>query len=236
MHTTAQGTIALVGSGEFLPGMVEVDRLLLARAGGTAARVVVLPTAAAPDGATVFARWGRMGVEYFTGLGAPVEAVPVRTRADAEDPGLAGQIAAASFVYLSGGKPGYLAATLRGTACARALTGVLSAGGVVAGCSAGAMVLAGRMVGGARLWRAVPALGLVPELLVVPHFDELPGWLTPIIRRMAGRGPIAGIPAATALVGDGGGWQVQGLGSITLFAGGQATRYAPGAAVPLPPL
>src|SRR6185312_7897313 len=43
------GTVALVGAGEFLPAMDPVDRGLLASIAGPA-RVVVLPTASAPDG------------------------------------------------------------------------------------------------------------------------------------------------------------------------------------------
>ena len=78
------GAIALVGSGEFTPAMVEVDRGLLAATGRHRARVVILPTASWPDGEAVFLRWAAMGVEHFEGLGAEVEVVLVRERKDAE--------------------------------------------------------------------------------------------------------------------------------------------------------
>src|SRR4051794_40430054 len=152
------GTVALVGSGEFLPISDPLDQALLARLPDPA-RVVVLPTASAPDGPGVPERWARMGVEHFTRLGVAVTAVLLRTRADAESPELAAQIAAANFVYLSGGKPQYLLQTLQDTVCWQAIAGVFAAGGVVAGCSAGAMALAGAMFEWPQLWRTIPALG-----------------------------------------------------------------------------
>ena len=49
MSDSARGTIALVGSGEFLEPIEPLDRFLLETLPGPA-RVVVLPTASAPDG------------------------------------------------------------------------------------------------------------------------------------------------------------------------------------------
>ena len=109
------GTVALVGAGEYLPTMVDVDKALLDRVEG-AAHVVVLPTAAVPDGPEVVDRWTTMGVEHFSQLGANVEAVMLRTRADANDDTIVAQLARANFIYLSGGKRRYLLETLRGTA------------------------------------------------------------------------------------------------------------------------
>src|SRR5579859_5914013 len=143
-------------------------------------RVVIVPTASAPDGPGVPERWAKMGVDHFMILGAKAEAVMVLTRSDAENANLAARIAAANFVYLSGGKPRYLVDTLRDTACWRAIAGIYAAGGVVAGCSAGAMALAEQMVGFPRMsdfprvWSTVPGLALAPGFAVVPHFDEMP--------------------------------------------------------------
>ena len=54
------GPIALIGSGEFLPAMADVDAALLAATGQTRPRVVILPTASWPDGEDVFRRWAAM--------------------------------------------------------------------------------------------------------------------------------------------------------------------------------
>src|SRR5579884_2349463 len=159
------GTLALVGAGEYLREMEPVDRLLLDRVRGSL-RVVVLPTAAAPEGKAVAERWARMGVEHFTRLGVYVEPVMLLTRADADSPVFASHIAAATFVYLSGGKPGYLLKTLRDTACWNAIVKVYRQGGVIAGCSAGAMALGGRVFDAPRFWRTLPGLSLASELAV----------------------------------------------------------------------
>jgi cyanophycinase len=224
---TRQGMVALVGSGEFLPVSEPLDRLLLEWL-GEAARVVVLPTASAPDGPGVPERWAKLGIEHFTRLGAVVEPVMALTRADTESAALAERIAAANVVYLSGGKPGYLLDTLRDTTCWRAIVAVHAAGGIVAGCSAGAMALAGRLVGIPLLQSGQPALGLVPDLAVIPHFDELPRWLSGLGRLAARRAPVAGVEGATALVVRGEEWSVAGRGGVTLFAGRRKRRYVAG--------
>ncbi|HEY7834517.1 MAG TPA: Type 1 glutamine amidotransferase-like domain-containing protein [Ktedonobacterales bacterium] len=230
--TVTNGTVALAGSGEFLPAMVPLDSALL-RALPPPWRVVIVPTASAPDGPGVPERWGKLGVDHFAALGASAEAVLVRTRVDAADEGLAARIASANFVYLSGGKPRYLLDTLRETACWRAIVGVYAAGGVVAGCSAGAMALAGRMVDFPRVWRTLPGLGLAPEIAVIPHFDEMPGWLVWPMRRTLRRGTVVGIPGATCLVGHPGAWRAAGKGQVVVFQGGRATAYGDGEPVAL---
>ena len=50
------GTLALVGSGEYLPPMESVDRCLLSRLTGPA-RVACLPTAAGREGAERIEYW-----------------------------------------------------------------------------------------------------------------------------------------------------------------------------------
>src|SRR5262245_66409563 len=102
------GPIALVGSGEFLPVMEEIDAGLLAASGRPRPRVAILPTASWPDGEEVFRRWATMGAEHFANLGAEVEPVLVRDRLDADDEAPAQAIGEADLVYLSGGKPKHL--------------------------------------------------------------------------------------------------------------------------------
>jgi cyanophycinase len=232
MTETLTGTLALVGSGEFLPPIEPLDRLLLERL-REPPRVVVLPTAAAPDGPGVPERWAKMGVEHFTRLGASVESLLLLTRADAESAAMAAHIAAANFVYLSGGKPQYLVATLRETPCWRAIAGIFAAGGVIAGCSAGAMALAGRMVDFPRLWRTLPALGLAPGLAVIPHFDELPRAFTNLGRLAKGEATIVGVDGSTGLVGSGQDWTAQGRGTVTVFTGKGRKVYHAGEQVPI---
>ena len=139
------GPVALVGAGEFLPEMADFDAGLLAATGRSRPRVAILPTASYPDGEEVFTRWASMGVAHFGALGAEVEPVLVRDRAGADDPAAAQAIGEADLIYLSGGKPGYLMGVLAGSAVGQAIAAANERGAVLAGCSAGAMALAGRV-------------------------------------------------------------------------------------------
>src|SRR5579884_1822484 len=163
MTTLAQGKIALVGAGEYLPTMAAVDKALLAYLEATP-RVVVVPTAAVPDGSVTTERWAQMGVEHFSQLGAHVEPVMLRTREDANTTDIVTKLASANFVYFSGGKPHYLLQTLQDTLAWQAIKNVFVTGGVIAGCSAGAMVLGGVIFGFPQVWQKQPALGLVPDV------------------------------------------------------------------------
>src|SRR6266702_6643444 len=232
MSVTTKGTLALVGAGEYLPPIAPVDTMLLERIDG-APRVVVLPTASTPDGAGVPEHWAKMGVDHFTQLGATVEPVMLLRRRDADDASIVSQIAAANFVYLSGGKPRYLLETLQGTAAWDAIVNVLAAGGVVAGCSAGAMVLGSEVFDFPQVWRTIPALGLVPGMAIIPHFDELPSLMVGTITRGRRKTTVVGIDGTTALVGSGHQWIVYGRGGVTVFTKNGKQRYTGGEIVPL---
>ena len=232
MSTSTNGTVALVGAGEYLPEILPVDKKLLERVYGTP-RVVVLPTASVPDGEGVPERWARMGVEHFAQLGVTAEPMMLLNRTDAENAEIASRIANANFIYFSGGKPRYLQETLEGTASWRAILNVFAAGGIVAGCSAGAMVLGGQLFDFPQVWRTIPALGLVPGIAVIPHFDELPSWLTGTIARSKRKVTVIGIDGTTALVGSQNKWLVYGHGGVTVFTKSDKQRYTENEAVPL---
>jgi cyanophycinase len=210
------GTLALVGSGEYLPRMDPVDRLLLDRAGAPA-RVVCLPTAAAREGPDTVARWSRMGVEHFTRLGARAESVAVVDRRTANDEALVDRIRAASFVYLSGGKPDYLYQTLEATRAWEAIAGVLAGGGVVAGCSAGAMIFGARIPSFPTLWPFQPGFNHLPGTVIMPHYDEVGDGLKRVLKFMIGRATLVGIDGFTALVEHDGRFTAHGAGSVTVW-------------------
>jgi cyanophycinase len=232
------GTLALVGAGEFLDSMNPVDRQLLDRAGGH--NVVILPTAAAPDGPGVPERWIKMGVDHFTQLGAQADGLLVLDRAGCEDLANADRIRAANLVYFSGGKPDFLRKTLQDTAVWAAVVEMFDRGGVIAGCSAGAMIMGGHVpefslkVGVPWIDRWQPSFGLVPNAIIVPHYDEFP---EVIVKLMFGRRPagsfLIGVDGHTALVGVDHTWQVMGAGRVTVRQGKETKRYTTGQAVPL---
>ncbi len=228
------GPVALVGAGEFLPAMNAFDVSLLEATGVDRPRVVVLPTASFPDGEDTFRRWAAMGVAHFSGLGAEVEPVLVRDRVGANDPAAAQAIGEADLVYLSGGKPGYLVGVLAGTAVERALGDAHRRGAVLAGCSAGAMALAGHafdfrvpMLPWLLRWRH--GLGFVPRATVVPHYDAWPEPLGALVAMQSPRGcVVVGIDEDTAIVGRDGAWQVHGRARVTLWRGRHRERYRAG--------
>lgn len=160
------GVLALVGGGEFTPACAAVDQALLEAA--EADEVLVLPTAAAfehPDRAVA------NGAAWFEELGVRARGLRVLTRTDALDPAHAEVAAASRFTYLAGGSPMHLRSVLKETPLWDALVAAWQAGGVLAGSSAGAMVLTDPMVdprGGAF----TIGLGLVPRLAVVPHAEQ----------------------------------------------------------------
>jgi cyanophycinase len=228
------GPVALVGAGEFLPAMSAIDASLLASTGRARPRVVVLPTASYPDGEDVFQRWAAMGVAHFVGLGAEVEPVMVRDRSEADDDAAAQAVGEADLVYLSGGKPAHLLRALDGSAVGRALVAAHERGAALAGCSAGAMALAGHAFD--FRMRVVPfplrwgrGLGVAAGLSVVPHYDAWPEPLSALIAFQAPRGSVVlGIDEETAVVGRDGGWQVHGTGRVTVWRGRRRERFRDG--------
>lgn len=223
----AKGTLSLTGSGEYLPGMRPVDEALLARLDGPA-RVVCLPTGAGTEGDERIRYWMELGLGHFRALGvAEVQSLPVIDRASADDPALAEQVRAANFVYFSGGKPAYLMASLQETAVWAAVMDVLTRGGVAAGCSAGAMIFGSRVPTGMGLTDWQPGFGLLPDAVVLPHFDEFPGLMKSALGMLTRHQRVVGIDGYTALVCDAAGCRVIGQKTVTMLLDGHRQVYAP---------
>ena len=196
--------------------------------------MAILPTASYPDGEVVFQRWAAMGVSHFAALGAEVEPVLVRDRAAADDPAAAQAVGEADLVYLSGGKPAHLIASLAGTAVGRALADAHERGAALVGCSAGAMALAAhafdfrlKLIPFPLRWGS--GLGFADGLSVVPHYDAWPEPFSALIAFQAPRGSVVvGIDEDTAIVGHDGGWQVHGASRVTVWRGRRRERFRAG--------
>lgn len=243
----SEGPVALVGSGEFLEVMVPVDAELLA---GRPARAAFLPTAASLEGADRVAWWLELGRRHYEAMGVEAVPVPVLTRDDADDPGLARLVEGAGLIYLSGGDPHHLAATLRGSLVWDAVVTQWRQGAALAGCSAGAMALTAGAPpdlgpGGSHRPIAEEAaaggagLGLVGHLAVIPHFDLLERIRPGIVARFGDWKPpatvLVGVEEETALVGTGSGWRVHGVGAVWVFGSGEPQRFVDGQDVDLTP-
>ena len=209
------GSLALVGGGEWRDGCTFDRRLLEESRTG---EVLVLPTAAAyehPERAVESAeRW-------FAGLGGKARGLMVLRRADAEDEANAAAVRESRFLYLSGGSPMHLRSVLKDSVVWQALIGAWNDGAVLAGSSAGAMVLCDPMVdprGGAFTL----GLGLVAQLAVIPHHNT---WSPEKAKRtihLAPAGlPVVAIDEQTAVIrSPEGGWTVEGAGEALVFLDG----------------
>ena len=209
------GSLALVGGGEWRDGCT-FDRRLL-RESGTG-EVLVLPTAAAYEHPERAVEWAE---KWFAGLGGKARGLMVLARPDAEDKANAAAVRESRFLYLSGGSPMHLRSVLKDSAVWQALIEAWNGGAVLAGSSAGAMVLCDPMVdprGGAFTL----GLGLVAQLAVIPHHDT---WSPEKAKRtihLAPAGlPLVAIDEQTAVIrSPDGAWTVEGAGEAIVFLDG----------------
>jgi cyanophycinase len=236
------GLISLVGAGEYLPVMKDVDDSLLARAGvkGRAPRVVCLPTAAGHEGEASWQRWNRMGEEHFRALGAEVSALPIIDRRSADEERYLETLENADLIYFSGGDPGYLYKIMQGSKAWAAAEKAWARGAIYAGCSAGAMILGKHMpdirVAGLR---RLAAFGVVPASMILPHFDQIPTWAPMMLSLLRSRLKVGefvlGIDEDTALIGrPGESWSVQGRQKVYLISKQETLVYFAGEEVILP--
>ena len=112
--------------------------------------------------------------------------------------------------------------------CVYQIETVLARGGILAGCSAGAMIL-GEKFFGFPGWRQ--GFGYVPGATIIPHFDEIPALMVQSMRLFAGDMTVLGIDGNTALVQSSAGHEVVGAGGVTVWDKAGKTRYPHG---PLP--
>ena len=209
------GWLALVGGAEWRDGCT-FDRALLEASGN--AEVLILPTAAAYEHPERAVDWA---VDYFGKLGAKARGLMVLNRRDAEDEANCAAVREARFVYLAGGSPMHLRSVLKDSKLWHALVSAWNEGMVLAGSSAGAMVLCDPMVdprGGAFTL----GLALVAQVAVIPHHDKWsPEKARRTIKLAPGGLPIVAIDEQTALLrSPEGTWSVEGDGQVVVFCDG----------------
>lgn len=230
------GALVLAGSGEFLPPMIEVDREVLRQTPGRPARVVIVPTAAGQEDATP---WIEKGVAHFRALGCDASGVRALDRAGVADSDKVAAIERANLVYLSGGSPGYLVETLRGSAAWAAIVRVWERGGTLAGSSAGAMALGEwtlvRRQGDAGWMPShwVAGLGLIGGLGVIPHYDRFgPARTEPAVTRAPAGMVVLGIDEDTVVLRAAGLARVLGRGTVVAWRSGEAMVFRSGEELP----
>lgn len=228
------GYLVLQGGSEFSGEMIHSDQQALKLAGGLDTPICIIAAAAYPD--NNHQRAGHRGREWFRSLGARhVEVLPIVNRASANDPDLAAQLDRSGLIYFLGGSPGHLAQTMARTIAWRAVQYALSRGAVVAGSSAGAMVLCDHLCQPEQK-TVVAGLGLLPSSCVIPHHDTFGGQWAPRLRKELPGATLIGIDEQTGAINDGasGRWTVYGSGGVTLYHHHRIERYLDGTEFRLP--
>ncbi len=162
--------------------MEAVDRVLLLATGRDRPRVVVLPTASWPDGEETFHRLGRAGRGALRrarrGGGARPRPRSRRTRTTRPPPPRSARRTSSTC---PAGSPATCSMRSATAAWAMALRAAHARGAVIAGCSAGAMVLAGH-----QLRSAGRCLRAVPDRLARRAGDRARDHRDPALRRVPG--------------------------------------------------
>ncbi len=201
------GALALVGSGEYLPGMARLEGDLLTSGiqRGAKNHYIQIPLAAGRENPDRLQYWEELGATQAQHLGATQIFLPIFSRADAMREDLAKLVEGAALIYLSGGDPFYLATSLRETPVWEAIERNWRAGSSLAGCSAGAMALSGD-IPNFRKQSAVgtQGLNLLPRLRTIPHYNKFFGWIPDSAAKVMVRAPegvtVIGVDEMTAAV------------------------------------
>ena len=229
------GLICLQGGGEFSPGCRPMDARVVRRVAGgpEPVRTVVCALAAAPGREHDTAV--RNAVAHYRRLGADVVGAP-DAREDAA--GAVRELSAARLVVLPGGSPSRLLTALRETPVGALLAELHADGAGLSGASAGAMVLGGWTVlpeqRGEHGFAVAPALGLVPGVVVVPHWHgggSRGGWLR-AIAAAAPEATVLGLPEESGVLVEG--RQVQAAGQTASCVVGEGLDLTPGTGWTLP--
>ena len=238
----AKGSIALVGSGEFLPEMSDLESLLIQDGvrNGKVPRFIQIPTAAGKESPDRIKYWRELGRAQGQRLGIEVEFLEILNRQDAQDKELAALIADSALIYLSGGDPHHLADSLAGTPVFDAIYQGWASGSSLAGCSAGAMALS-TQIPNFRFSKKSPTPGfnLLPKIRVIPHFDRFFRWIPESAAKVLMSSPddtiLIGIDELTAFVNRSGesDWQVIGSGLVHILSGAPSAQLAESARITL---
>ncbi len=226
------GYLLLEGGAEFGGKMAEPDRRAIQLAGGLDAQISIIPTAAAPD--NNYRRAGNNGVNWFRSLGATrVDWIPMIDRPSANDVHHANTLYRSRLIYMLGGFTGFLGETIKGSACESAMRRAYEQGAVIAGSSAGAMVMC-QYYFDPGMGKVVEGLNYIPNTCVLPHHNTFgKGWAARLTELLPGV-TLLGIDERTGMIDDADEnrnnvrkrhWRVYGQGDVTVYRDGQPTIH-----------
>ena len=222
------GSLALVGSGEYLPAMAAFEKSLVQDGikNGKTARYLQIPTAAGRESSDRLEYWKELGLRQAKSIGVEATYLPIYTREDAFNQEYVDAVANSALMYMSGGDPHHLAQVLIDTPLWDAILENWKTGASLAGCSAGAMVLSAH-IPNFRLLKKVPTQGLnlLPEVRVIPHFNKFFKWIpesaAKVLLHVPDNSILIGVDELTAIVKRSGDteWIVFGEAKVHVLKG-----------------
>ena len=222
------GYLLLEGGAEFGGRMRDPDLRGIELAGGFNAPIRIIPTAAAPD--NNYQRAGNNGINWFQNLGAKdVVSLPLMDKASANDESIAKSLRSAKLIYLLGGFTHYLGQTLKDSLAWEAVLEAYQDGAVIAGSSAGAMVMC-QFYFDPSAGRVHEGLNLVSNSLVLPHHNTFgKSWAPKLIKKIPDV-TLIGIDEQTGMIDDGenNSWNVYGAGNVTLYRNDAVETFSAG--------
>lgn len=190
------GDVCLQGGAELQPGCESMDAVMLLGPDGGPRRVLVAPFAGRPGRERTTA--GDNARQWYAALGAADITVSLDESDGFAEALTDERLGAAGLLVLPGGSPSRLLEAL--APHAEALRDAVASGLAVSGASAGAMVLCRfTMLPGPKP-RVVPALGLVPVDLVLPHYGGGQGWLDAARPSLPAKPLVLGLPERSGVV------------------------------------
>ena len=222
------GSLALVGSGEYLPAMAQFEKSLFDDGikNGKRPIYIQIPTAAGKESPDRLEYWKQLGKSQADRLGVDSIFLPVFNREDANNPEYAALIHDSTLMYMSGGDPHHLAETLMDTQLWSAMQENWRTGASLAGCSAGAMVLSSHIPNFRMLKKSPTAgLNLLPEIRVIPHFNKFFKWIpesaAKVLLHVPDNSILIGVDEMTAIVKRSGDehWVVVGEAKVHVLKG-----------------
>jgi len=222
------GSLALVGSGEYLPAMTQFEKSLVSDGvkNGKEARYLQIPTAAGRESSDRLEYWKELGLRQAKSFGVEATYLPIFTREDAFNQKYVDTVANSALMYMSGGDPHHLAQVLIDTPLWDAILENWKTGASLAGCSAGAMVLSAH-IPNFRLLKKTPTAGLnlLPEIRVIPHFNKFFKWIpesaAKVLLHVPDNSILIGVDELTAIVKRSGDteWVVIGAAEVHVLKG-----------------
>jgi cyanophycinase-like exopeptidase len=222
------GSLALVGSGEYLAAMAQFEKSLVDDGvkNGKKASYVQIPTAAGRESSDRLEYWKELGLRQAKNIGVEATYLPIFTREDAFNQEYVDAVANSALMYMSGGDPHHLAQVLIDTPLWDAILENWKTGASLAGCSAGAMVLSAHIPNFRLLKKtATQGLNLLPEIRVIPHFNKFFKWIpesaAKVLLHVPDNSILIGVDELTAIVKRSGDseWVVVGEAKVHVLKG-----------------